>query len=197
MTILHLIMPEKLKNITVKIVKAPYRVGDDVYCDVRIFGDLQRNTFRMKITKTLWHSLYDQLVARFELGGDADESIDKDLNCIVGKMITVYGIPDINRAYETKDGNVDSPKIFKVDIREDLEEAEKIGGEVFNVAVDRQLTNNIACWDCVVANLELADEDVKKEKEREEKKKKRQEVSKYMKKLDDPKDNKEIETLWS
>ena len=201
MAILNMIMPEKLREITVKIIKAPYRIGDDVFCDVRIFGDLGRNTFRMKIGKTLWHSLYDELVMRFELGGDAGEEIDKNLECIVGKMITIKGIPDVNRAYINKQGKPDSPKIFVVMLREDIEEAERIGGDAYNNALDRVVIENKLCHDCYRTNMALVDEEERKEKEREEKRKKREDISKNLKKLDTVRVQgqkyPEVDKLWS
>lgn len=165
MTIIPFKMPEKLREITVKIVKAPYvvgDVGDDICCDVRIWGDPDRDIFRMKISKTLWHSLYQRLVERYELGGDAGEEIDENLECIVRKVVTIKAIPDINRAYTTKEGGLDSPKIFNVEFREDLEEAERIGGDIYNNAVDTVIINNKACHECYRANKIMAEEKMKK-----------------------------------
>jgi len=158
MTIILLKMPEKLREITIKIIKAPYIIGKDVFCDVRIWGDPDRYVFRMKISKTMWNSLYQKLVDRFELGGDAGEEIDKNLECIVRKVITIYAIPDIKRAYINKQGDTDSPKIFNVEFREDLEEAERIGGDIYNNAVDRVIINNKACHECYRINMIMAEE---------------------------------------
>ncbi len=158
MTIVNLKMPEKLREITVKIIKAPYIIGKDVYCDVRLFGDAERNVFRMKIGKTLWYSLYEKLVERFELGGDVGEEIDDSLECITRKVITIRAIPDIKRAYINKEGDVDSPKIFSVEFREDLEEAERIGGDIYNNAVDKVVINNRACHVCYRTNMIMAKE---------------------------------------
>lgn len=175
MTIINFKMPEKLREITVKVVKAPCDVGEEIYCDVRIFGDIQRNIFRMKISKTLWHSLYQRLVERFELGGDAGEEIDENLECITGKIMTIYAKPDINRAYVTKDGGVDSPKIFDVDFREDLEELERIGGDLYKQAVDKE---NRRSSECIKVNImQTYDEEIKR-LEREIKKEKREEIAK-------------------
>lgn len=168
-------MPEKLREITVKIVKIPYIIGEDVFCDIRIFGDIQRNIFRMKISKTMWYSMYKSLVDRFELGGDEGEEIDENLECITGKIMTIYAKPDINRAYTTKDGGVDSPKIFNVEFREDLEETERIGGDVYNQAVDKE---NRKASECIKINImQTYDEEIKR-LEREIKKEKREEIVK-------------------
>lgn len=175
MPIINLKMPEKLREITVKVVRAPYDVGEEIYCDIRIFGDVQKNMFRMKISKTLWHSLYKCLVERFELGGDAEEEIDENLECITGKIMTIYAKPDINRAYVTKDGGVDSPKIFDVYLREDLEELEKIGGDLYNQTVNKE---NRKASECIKVNMiQTYDEEIKK-LEREIKKEKREEIAK-------------------
>lgn len=175
--IINLKMPEKLREITVKIVKT-YIVGKDVFCDVRLFGNSERNVFRMKISKTMWRSMYKGLVDRFELGGDAGEEIDENLECITGKIMTIYARPDINRAYATKDGGVDSPKIFDVDFREDLEEAERIGGDVYNNAVNKEVLKNRRALECHNANMaQTYDEEIKR-LEREIKKEKRKEIAK-------------------
>lgn len=168
-------MPEKLREITVKVVKAPYDIGEEIYCDVRIFGDVQRNVFRMKISKTLWHSLYQKLVDRFELGGDSGEEIDENLECISGKIMTIYAKPDMKRAYVTKDGGVDSPKIFDVYFKEDLEELEKTGGDDYINAVNKE---NRRSSECIKINMiQTYDEEIKR-LEREIKKEKREEIAK-------------------
>lgn len=168
-------MPEKLRKITIKVVKAPYDVGDNIYCDIRIFGDIKKNIFRMNISKTLWHSLYQKLVERFELGGDAGEEIDENLECITGKIMTIYAKPDMKRAYVTKDGGIDSPKIFGVEFREDLEELEKIGGDDYIDAVNKE---NRRSSECIKVNMnQTYDEEIKR-LEREIKKEKREEIAK-------------------
>ncbi|MBU0777836.1 hypothetical protein KKF82_06220, partial [Patescibacteria group bacterium] len=117
--------------------------------------------YKMKITKTLWNSLDDELTIREEfgeLGGgdikDDDESgnentykIDEDLECIVGKIMTIGGVPDISRTYKNKYGIMEHPKMFKVTIREDLEEIEKIGGQEFIDAREKERKNNEKCID--------------------------------------------------
>lgn len=157
MAIINLKMPEKFREITVKIIKAPYIVGEDVFCDVRLWGDTERNVFRMKIAKTMWHSMYKELVDRFELGGDIGEEIDDNLECIARKIMTIYAIPDIDRAYINKKGEADSPKIFTVEFREDLEEAERIGGDIYNNAIDKVIIKNRACHECYRINMIMAE----------------------------------------
>ncbi len=112
---IQLIMPRKLENITVKIVGKVIKSGEKkprFHCPVYIWGDPKKNIFQLEITSTLWRSLDSELVSRYELGGDANEELDDDLEILIGKIITITGIPDINRAYITKDGGTDSPKLL-------------------------------------------------------------------------------------
>lgn len=175
----RLIMPNKYESITVKIIDSPYtedklRKGEkgdkeeeneeNIYCDVIIWGDVRRDRiFKMLITKTLWHSLYRELVYRFELGGDIGEEIDSDLKCLSGRVITIRGISDFNRSFQTKSRNIDNPKIFDVKLREDLEDIERLGGEEYVKRIQKELS--------VVAleNLKIIDDKDKKKIELAEK----------------------------
>jgi len=171
---IDLIMPEKGDSITVKIIGKIEKAGKkedrkdskmlsgDFYCPVRIWaimGHKLDNIYKMKITKTLWNSLDDELTIREEfgeLGGgdikDDDESgnenmykIDEDLECIVSKIITISGVPDTSRIYKNKYGIMEPAKMFKVTIREDFEEIEKIGGQEFIDACEKERKNNDRC----------------------------------------------------
>lgn len=164
-----LIMPDIGDNITVKIIgkieKAGKKEGSgDFYCPVRIWaiiGHKLDNIYKMKITKTLWNSLDDELAIREEfgeLGGgdikDNDESgnensykVDEDLECIVGKIMTISGVPDTSRIYKNKYGIMEPAKMFKVTIREDFEEIEKIGGQEFIDVCKKERKNNDKCID--------------------------------------------------
>jgi hypothetical protein len=183
MRILNMIMPKIGHEITVKFIKAPYRVGNDVFADVRIFGDMARNTYRMKIGKSLWLSLHDQLKVRTFWAVTPDEEIDKNLEVVVGKIFTISAIHDPNRLFEDKTGNLTGAKIFKVQSREELEQAEKEGEESFTRRLQTEVVDNVLCHDCYSENMSLADEEEQKAKDREEKKAKQLEKSKEMKKL--------------
>jgi len=155
-------MPNIGENITVKIIGKVEKGKEDFYCPIRIWsirGHRLDNIYRMKITKTLWNSLDNELIIREEFGefggsdiGNDDENenenlykIDEDLECIVGKIITISGISDITRSYKNKYGVVEYPKIFKTTIREDLQEIEKIGGQEFIDACNKERENNDRC----------------------------------------------------
>jgi|CXWL01.1.fsa_nt_gi hypothetical protein len=160
---MDLVMPEKGENITVKIIgKVEKTKGSDFYCPVRIWairGHRFDNIYKMKITKTLWNSLDDELIMREEfgeLGGDdirdGDESgnenpykIDEDLECIVGKILTISGVPDTSRTFKNKYGIMEPAKMFKTNIREDLEYIEKIGGQEFIDVCEKERKNNDRC----------------------------------------------------
>ncbi len=158
---MDLVMPEKGENITIKIIgKVEKTKGNDFYCPVRIWairGHRFDNIYRMKITKTLWNSLDNELTIREEFGdfggGDLRDDnentykIDEDLECIVGKILTISGISDTSRNYKNKYGIMEPAKMFKVNIREDLEEIEKIGGQEFIDICEKERKNNYKCID--------------------------------------------------
>lgn len=144
---MELVMPDKGESITVKIIgKIDSKNKEDFYCPIRIWairGHKLDNIYKMKMTKTLWNSLYSELTIREEFGEFDDlYKIDEDLECIVGKIITISGISDTSRSYRNKYGDIEYPKIFKVTIREDLEEIEKIGGQEFICACEKERDNN-------------------------------------------------------
>lgn len=176
METLYLIMPEKREQITVKFVGLPYVMGEknkDVYCDVKIFGNKKKDIFRLKLGKTLWLSLYSELVKRYELGGDFEDSeIGGNLEILSGKIITIYGIPDLSRSFKKKGGEYDSPKIFRVSLREDLMEAERKSDNEYLRIVDNEIKDQL---NCMIRNLEIADDFERKMIKREEEMRKRQE----------------------
>lgn len=165
--VIDLVMPEKGENITVKIIGKIEKAGkkedsSNFYCPIRIWairGHRFDNIYNMKITKTLWNSLDNELTIREEFGelgggdiGNGDENInensykiDEDLECIVGKIITISGISDTSRSYANKYGVMEHPKMFKATIREDLEEIERIGGQEFIDACEKEMKNNDRC----------------------------------------------------
>lgn len=174
-----LIMPDKHQSITVKIIGPPYISGDDAYCDVKLFGIPRNETFKMKIGKTLWVSLYEQLENRFVFGGDSDEELDDNLEILSGMIITIEGEPDLSRSYwNSKENRPDSPKIFEVTLREDLVDAEIAGGDIYNQVVDKEVRRNKKSFECLKVNMaQIYDREIKK-LEREIKKEKRHEVAK-------------------
>lgn len=182
---MQLIMPKKLEAITIKIVGKVVKSGDKkprFHCPVYIWGDPRKNIFQLEITSTMWSSLDSELTNRYELGGDANEELDDDLEILTGKIITITGVSDITRAYKTKDGKLDSPKKFRVEIREDLEEIDKRGeGDDYVRAVKKETYNNL----CVRDNMTIVDEYIRKETVREEKRKKRENIAENMKGIED------------
>lgn len=142
-------MPDKGESITVKIIGKIDKGKEEFYCPVRIWairGHKLDNIYKMKMTKTLWNSLDSELTIREEFGEFDDlYKIDEELECIIGKIITISGISDTSRSYRNKYGDIEYPKIFKVTIREDLEEIEKIGGQEFICACEKERDNNDRC----------------------------------------------------
>ncbi len=168
---MDLIMPALYKKIVVKIVSAVYVAGDDAYCDVEMYGNPRKWVFRMKLGKTLWFSIYRHLSEMAndplnELMGDAAFKIDANLEYLKGRVITINGIPDTTRSFKNKSGKIEYPKIFSVTFEPDLEDAERIGGEVYKNAVGNAVFN-FSCEECIIANSNLAKFEIEKEKEKE------------------------------
>lgn len=167
---MDLIMPDKWKEITVKIVCLPYIRGEDVYVDVRIFGNPNEWTYRMKFGKTLWYSIYEHL-QKLDSSRFSEElepsCIDEQLEYLNGRIITIKGIPDSKRTFVKKDGTIESPKIFTVNFRSDLEEAESMGSEILKKAIHDTVHFNYASHECVLANSNLAKFEIEKAKEKE------------------------------
>jgi hypothetical protein len=59
--------------------------------------------------------------------------------------MTIDGVPDTSRIYKNRYGIMEPAKMFKVTIREDLEEIEKIGGQEFIYACEKERKNNDRC----------------------------------------------------
>jgi hypothetical protein len=187
---MDLVMPDKYKEITVKIVDVPYITKEDVYVDVNMFGNPQKWTYRMKIGKTLWNSILKHLL---EMDGNRFSEelepsvINKSLDYLNGRIITVKGTSDETKAFITKAGKVEYGKKFIAEFRSDYEEAETIGGEVYKKAIFEAVMDNIFAVDCIVANSNLAKAEIEKAKnkelKKEEKEKRKTKVDKKQKKL--------------
>lgn len=187
---LDLKLPDLYQELTVKIVDLAYIKGKDVYLPVVMFGDPQKYQFELKIGKTIWRSIYDHLKkmedndAEFsEFLGDSVFKIDEQLSCLKDRVITIKGIPDKEHTFVGKDGKVGYAKIFSVVFESDLEDAEKIGGDVYKQAIFKML-DNYSNHDCRIANtnayknmiakkenkeIEKEQEWVKKKREKQEK----------------------------
>lgn len=121
--ILELIFPERSESITVKIIGSIERHGNATgkdarfYCNVRIWAwdDKKYNIFKMKVTPSLWWSIHEGLKFREESGMDLE--IDKQLICVIGKIMTIDAIIDIKKSFIKKDGSIDFPKFFKIRFR--------------------------------------------------------------------------------
>lgn len=189
--IFPLFMPDKYEQLSVKIMSKIERHGEKNYqCRVRIFGDEDNILFNMKVTISIIKSLWDAFEF-WSLGGDTDQEMDDDLICIIGKIITIKGVPDPKRTFQNKDGKWETAKIFKIEIREDLDKIEQrwkkgeISLDEFNDVVLKEWEHN-SCIPKNFSNVEkLKEEKSKEEKERDEKRKKREDISKNLKKLDD------------
>lgn len=181
---MELVLPDKMESITVKICGKIEKAGDkedsDYFIRVFIWGDVKKTVFRMKITKTIWRSIDDILTMRYELGGDADESVDEDLQCLIGKIITVSGIPDMKRIYINKLGKPDSPKVFTVELREDLGDIEREGGQIYIDAVNKEYSKSNGC---VYINLTMADNVASMLLAKEKALKKKEKIAEKIKKL--------------
>lgn len=184
---MELVLPDKAESITVKIHGKMEKAGEskdsNYFLPVYIWGDVKKTVFRMKITKTIWRSIDDILTMRYELGGDAgDESVDEDLQCLIGKIITITGIPDMKRIFINKEGKADSPKIFIVDLREDLMDIEREGGQIYIDTVNEEYSKSNGC---VYVNLTMADNVASMLLAKEKALKKKEKIAEKIKKLGD------------
>jgi hypothetical protein len=180
---MDLIMPALYKRIVVKIVSDVYIAGDDAYVNVIMYGNPQKWTYRMKLGKTLWFSIQKHLeqMDNNRFSEELEPAVlENNLEYLKGRVITIYGVPDSLRTFVKKDGTTESPKIFSVTFEPDLEDAERIGGDVYKKAIGNAVFN-VMCEQCVIANSNLAKFEIEKEKEKsmtpEEIKKKRWEES--------------------
>lgn len=208
--VIDLIMPEKHKEITVKIVSVPFIAGSDAYVNVIMYGNPQKWIFRMKLGKTLWFSILKYLkeMDNSRFSEELEPSVlTKNLEYLNGRIITVRGISNEKKVFTTKAGTVESPKIFKVDFQYDYEDAERIGGEKFKEAIHKAVHFNYSCHDCIMANTNLAKAEIEIQKQKElekkmteeEKRKKRYEESEveWVKKkvVEDKKKDKQLKQL--
>lgn len=168
-------MPDKNEEITVRIVSNPYIVGNDVYCNVQLWGNPNEWTYRMKFGKTLWHSIYEHL-SELEndpfniLMGDSAFKIDEGLEYLNGRIITIRGVSDSKMSFKTKEGKLEYGKKFIVEFKGDLEEVERIGGDAYKKALFETVLDNTMGINCIVANSDLAKFEIEKAKEKELKK---------------------------
>jgi 23S rRNA maturation mini-RNase III len=70
----------------------------------------------------------------------------------------------------SKNGKLENPKIFSVSFEYELEDAERIGGEVYKNAVGNAVFN-VMCEECIIANSNLAKQKIEKEQTKEIKRK--------------------------
>ncbi len=171
---MDLIMPEKSKEITIRIVSAPYIAGNDVYVNVIMWGNPQKWTYRMKLGKTLWFSIYKYLqeMDNSRFSEELEPSVlQESLEYLNDRIITIRAVTDENVSFKTKEGKVEYGKKFIADFRGDLEEAESVGGETLKKAFFETVLDNIAGADCIVINSKLAKLTIQLEKEKEEEKK--------------------------
>lgn len=172
--VLYLIMPEIWQEITVKIVGLPYTKGKEFFLPVIMWGDPKQTRFEMRLGKTLWQSIYNCLkeLEKDPLSGfmGLDKfKIDGDGLCLKNKIITVRGLPDSKRPLVDKTGKVNYPKIFSAEFRNDLEYAEKAGGDSYKKAVFESVIDKLSSRDCRLCNTQVAKEVEEKDKKKRNK----------------------------
>jgi len=189
-------MPGLYKNIIVKVISIPYIKGDDVFFKVIMFGDPKKYEFEMKVTKTMWFSIYKRLKELEDdpLNGFMGENlfkIDEQLSYLKDRVLKIRGVPDTSRSFESKDGKgkIEYAKIFSVDFESDLEDAEKVGGNVFKNAVFEHVIYNVSCEECRILNTRAAKEAAEKKEEKEKREKEKEDKKKEVKKV-------EVEQAW-
>lgn len=194
-------MPDLYQELTVKIVDLAYKKGKEFYIPVIMWGDPKKIRFEMRIGKTIWWSIYDHLKkleendAEFsDFLGDNVFKIDKQLSCLKDRVITIKGIPDKEHTFVGKDGKVGYAKIFTVVFESDLEDAEKIGGDVYKRAVFERIIDNIMCKECRLENTRAALNDIakKENKEIEKAEKKVEKEVEWVKKKREDNEKKEV-----
>lgn len=177
--VLHLIMPDLYQEIIVKIIDFPYIKGDDVFLKVVMWGDPKKFEFEMKPSKTIWNSIchHMKLLEDDPLNLFNDESsftIDEKLSFLKDRVLKIKGIPDKSRSFVTKDKKgiekVEYPKVFDVTFEGDLEDAERIGGDIFKKSVFENVIYNVTCKECRLLNTRAAKEEMVKIEEKEKKK---------------------------
>jgi hypothetical protein len=173
--VLNLILPGLYEEITVKVIGLPYIKGDDVFASVVMWGDPKGYRFEMKIGKTIWRGIYKYMKSLEDepmnmMMGDVAFKIDEQLSFLKDRILTIRGIPDMSRTFVSKDGKVEHPKVFDVEFQNELEEAEKLGKEVYTEAVFKYVINRESCRKCRLINTNLARDEEDRQKEKEKKK---------------------------
>lgn len=197
-------MPGLYEEITIKIIELPYVKGEDVFVKVVMWGDPKKFEFEMKVSKTIWYSIYEHLKTLedslfdklFLFSEDSGFKMDEELSYLKDRIITVKGVPDKEHEIITKTGQHTFAKIFTVDFRYDLEEAERFGldSEEYRKAVFEYVIDNLSCKTCRLTNTALAKNDlIKRENKEKEKEEKRQEKKKKEKEVEWVKKKKEKE----
>lgn len=162
--IIELSLPRIGESLTIKMAGSISLMGtvgktsERYVCPVRIFGpkEISRQVYRMDVGVTLWHSLYESLKFLEEI---ADEVVDDRLECLSGRIITIHGIEAPGGAGAGTGESEDFsfiPKIFRVNIRDDLFELERTGSpeeviEAWNKETKYSRTNDIN--ECIARNL--------------------------------------------
>lgn len=190
-------MPEKYCEVTIRIVSAPYVSGSDAYMDVQMWGNPQKWTYRMKLGKTLWFSIYKYLqeMDNSRFSAELEPSVlQENLEFLNGRIITIQANNDINVSFKTKDGKLDYGKKFSAKFRGDLEEAERLGGEFYKKAFFETVLDNSEGAACININSKLAKLTIQLAKEKEEEKKLKQEDKKKAK--EEKQKQKQPEVEW-
>ena len=178
-------MPEKYKEITIRIVSAPYVAGNDAYCNVQMWGNSQKWTFRMKLGKTLWWSIYQYLqeMDNSRFSEDLEPSVlQENLEFLNGRVVTIRAVPDERMSFKTKEGKIEYGKKFIAKFRGDLEEAERLGcdSETYKKAFFETILDNTGGSDCILINSKLAKLTIQLEKEKADEKKLKEEERKLI-----------------
>ena len=174
-------MPEIWQEITVKVIDLAYIKGKDVYLPVIMWGDPKKYQFEMKVGKTIWQGIYTHLKELEDdplngFMGEASFKIDEQLSFLKDRILTIRGVPDEKHSFVGKDGKVGYAKIFKVDFRSDLEEAETLGDSAYKEAVFKYVIENYSCRECRLLNTQTAKEATTKKEEKDRKKEKTVEI---------------------
>lgn len=162
-----------------KIIGLPFIKGEDVFVPVIMWGDPKQYRFEMKIGKTIWRGIYRHLKELEDdplnsLMGDSVFKIDEQLSFLKDRILTIRGVADMSRSFNTKDGKIEHPKVFEVEFQSELEDAERAGKDVYIEAVFKFVIDRYSCRECRLANTRAAMNEVikkeNKEKEKDEKK---------------------------
>ena len=156
---LLLLMPNRVENITVRIVgklqeldsipintsslgsrsgsilsNEKYK-GSGLFIPVNIFGDDEKNIFMMELERTLWKSLHEEIL-------NNSLTPDRELICLNRKIITIWNMAGISNG------------IFEVKMRYDIESAELRGEEHLEGVIKREIDENKLAYKCLIRNLE-------------------------------------------